>query len=93
MATVTGYWPPPRPGLQPRAMQGEGFEEVATCDRLLGDLDRGQEQLDGRTILVVDEVGTPPRDPCGLPGWLSTLLLVALGGVLRLEVLTGTSRR
>jgi ATP-dependent exoDNAse (exonuclease V) alpha subunit len=28
---------------------------VATCDRLLGDLDRGQEQLDPRTVLVVDE--------------------------------------
>jgi ATP-dependent exoDNAse (exonuclease V) alpha subunit len=30
---------------------------VATCDRLLGDLDRGQEQLDPRTVLVVDEAG------------------------------------
>jgi hypothetical protein len=30
---------------------------VATCDRLLGDLDRGHEQLDGRTVLVVDEAG------------------------------------
>jgi hypothetical protein len=66
---------------------------VAICDRLLGDLDREQEQLDGRTVLVVDEVGTPPRDPCGLPGWLPTLLLVALCAVLRMEVLTGTSRR
>jgi ATP-dependent exoDNAse (exonuclease V) alpha subunit len=30
---------------------------VATCDRLLGDLDRGQERLDPRTVLVVDEAG------------------------------------
>jgi ATP-dependent exoDNAse (exonuclease V) alpha subunit len=30
---------------------------VATCDRLLSDLDRGQEQLDARTVLVVDEAG------------------------------------
>jgi ATP-dependent exoDNAse (exonuclease V) alpha subunit len=39
------------------SLQGEGFEEVATCDRLLGDLDRGQERLDARTVLVVDEAG------------------------------------
>ena len=38
-------------------MEAEGFEEVATCDRLLADLDRGREQLDGRTVLVVDEAG------------------------------------
>jgi len=37
------------------SLQGEGFEEVATCDRLLGDLDRGGEQLDARTVVVVDE--------------------------------------
>jgi AAA domain len=30
---------------------------VATCDRLLGDPDRGREQLDARTVLVVDEAG------------------------------------
>jgi ATP-dependent exoDNAse (exonuclease V) alpha subunit len=30
---------------------------VATCDRLLMDLDLGREQLDGRTVLVVDEAG------------------------------------
>jgi AAA domain len=30
---------------------------VATCDRLLADLDRGREQLDARTVLVVDEAG------------------------------------
>ena len=39
------------------SLQGEGFEDVATCDRLLGELDRGQEQLDARTVLVVDEAG------------------------------------
>jgi ATP-dependent exoDNAse (exonuclease V) alpha subunit len=30
-------------------------EVVATCDRLLGDLDRGRERLDARTVLVVSE--------------------------------------
>jgi conjugative relaxase-like TrwC/TraI family protein len=42
-------------GIATMSLQGEGFEEVATCDRLLGDLDKGQEQLDARTVLVVDE--------------------------------------
>jgi TrwC relaxase/AAA domain len=32
-------------GIATLSLQGEGFEEVATCDRLLRDLDRGQEQL------------------------------------------------
>jgi conjugative relaxase-like TrwC/TraI family protein len=44
-------------GIATLSLQGEGFEDVATCDRLLGDLDRGQEQLDGGTVLVVDEAG------------------------------------
>jgi AAA domain len=44
-------------GIATISVQGEGFEEVATCDRLLGDLDRGREQLDARTVLVVDEAG------------------------------------
>jgi len=44
-------------GIVTMSLQGEGFEDVATCDRLLGDLDRGQEQLDDRTVLVVDEAG------------------------------------
>jgi conjugative relaxase-like TrwC/TraI family protein len=44
-------------GVATMSLQGEGFEDVATCDRLLGDLDRGQEQLDARTVLVVDEAG------------------------------------
>jgi ATP-dependent exoDNAse (exonuclease V) alpha subunit len=44
-------------GIATLSLQGEGFEEVATCDRLLGELDRGREQLDARTVLVVDEAG------------------------------------
>jgi conjugative relaxase-like TrwC/TraI family protein len=44
-------------GIATMSLEGEGFEEVATCDRLLGDLHRGQEQLDPRTVLVVDEAG------------------------------------
>jgi ATP-dependent exoDNAse (exonuclease V) alpha subunit len=44
-------------GIATVSLQGEGFEDVATCDRLLGDLNRGQEQLDPRTVLVVDEAG------------------------------------
>jgi conjugative relaxase-like TrwC/TraI family protein len=44
-------------GIATMSLQGEGFEDVATCDRLLGDLDRGTEQLDARTVLVVDEAG------------------------------------
>jgi conjugative relaxase-like TrwC/TraI family protein len=44
-------------GIAAMSLQGEGFEDVATCDRLLSDLDRGREQLDARTVLVVDEAG------------------------------------
>jgi conjugative relaxase-like TrwC/TraI family protein len=44
-------------GIATMSLQGEGFEDVATCDRLLGDLDRGREQLNARTVLVVDEAG------------------------------------
>jgi conjugative relaxase-like TrwC/TraI family protein len=44
-------------GIATVSLHGEGFEEVATCDRLLGDLDRGREVLDVRTLLVVDEAG------------------------------------
>ncbi|HKO86084.1 MAG TPA: MobF family relaxase, partial [Actinomycetota bacterium] len=44
-------------GIATVSLQGEGFEDVATCDRLLADLNRGQEQLDPRTVLVVDEAG------------------------------------
>jgi conjugative relaxase-like TrwC/TraI family protein len=44
-------------GIATLSLQGEGFEDVATCDRLLRDLDGGREQLDARTVLVVDEAG------------------------------------
>jgi ATP-dependent exoDNAse (exonuclease V) alpha subunit len=44
-------------GIATVSLQGEGFEEVATCDRLLLDLVKGQEHLDARTVLVVDEAG------------------------------------
>jgi conjugative relaxase-like TrwC/TraI family protein len=44
-------------GIATMSLQGEGFEDVATCDRLLGDLDGGREHLDARTVLVVDEAG------------------------------------
>jgi conjugative relaxase-like TrwC/TraI family protein len=44
-------------GIATISLQNEGFEDVATCDRLLGDLDREQEQLNPRTVLVVDEAG------------------------------------
>jgi conjugative relaxase-like TrwC/TraI family protein len=42
-------------GIATVSLEAEGFEEVATCDRLLADLDRRQERLDARTVLVVDE--------------------------------------
>jgi ATP-dependent exoDNAse (exonuclease V) alpha subunit len=44
-------------GIATVALRAEGFEEVATCDRLLADLDHGREQLNSRTVLVVDEAG------------------------------------
>jgi conjugative relaxase-like TrwC/TraI family protein len=44
-------------GIATLSLEAEGFEEVATCDRLLVDLDRGRERLDPRTVLVVDEAG------------------------------------
>ena len=44
-------------GIATMSLQGEVFEDVATCDRLLGELDRGREQLDARTVLVIDEAG------------------------------------
>ncbi len=44
-------------GIATVSLEAEGFEEVATIDRLLGDLDRGAERLNGRTVLVVDEAG------------------------------------
>jgi ATP-dependent exoDNAse (exonuclease V) alpha subunit len=44
-------------GIATVSLEAEGFEEVATCDRLLANLDGGREQLDARTVLVVDEAG------------------------------------
>jgi conjugative relaxase-like TrwC/TraI family protein len=44
-------------GIATVSLEAEGFEEAATCDRLLADLDHGREQLDNRTVLVVDEAG------------------------------------
>jgi conjugative relaxase-like TrwC/TraI family protein len=44
-------------GIATVSLEAEGFEEVATCDRLLADLDHGHEQLHARTVLVVDEAG------------------------------------
>jgi conjugative relaxase-like TrwC/TraI family protein len=44
-------------GIATVSLEAEGFEEVATCDRLLADLDAGHERLDRRTVLVVDEAG------------------------------------
>jgi conjugative relaxase-like TrwC/TraI family protein len=44
-------------GIATVSLEAEGFEEVATCDRLLADLDHGRERLDSRTVLVVDEAG------------------------------------
>jgi conjugative relaxase-like TrwC/TraI family protein len=44
-------------GIATLSLQGEGFDAVPTCDRLLAGLDYGREQLNGRTVLVVDEAG------------------------------------
>jgi conjugative relaxase-like TrwC/TraI family protein len=44
-------------GIATVSLEAEGFEEAATCDRLLADLDQGREQLDRGTVLVVDEAG------------------------------------
>jgi conjugative relaxase-like TrwC/TraI family protein len=44
-------------GIATVSLEAEGFEEVTTCDRLLADLKRGQEELDARTVLAVDEAG------------------------------------
>jgi conjugative relaxase-like TrwC/TraI family protein len=44
-------------GIATVSLETEGFEEVATCDRLLADLDQTRERLDGQTVLVVDEAG------------------------------------
>ncbi len=44
-------------GIASLSLQQEGFEDVATCDRLLAELEGGREQLDPHTVLVVDEAG------------------------------------
>jgi hypothetical protein len=44
-------------GIATLSLQAEGFEDVATCDRLLRELSDGGERLDARTVLVVDEAG------------------------------------
>ncbi len=44
-------------GIATVSLQAEGFEDVATCDRLLRDFSDGGERLDARTVLVVDEAG------------------------------------
>jgi conjugative relaxase-like TrwC/TraI family protein len=44
-------------GIATVSLEAEGFEEVATVDRLLVDLDGGRKQLDRQTVLVVDEAG------------------------------------
>jgi ATP-dependent exoDNAse (exonuclease V) alpha subunit len=42
-------------GIATVGLADEGFTEARTVDRLLLDLGRGQTELDGRTVLVVDE--------------------------------------
>jgi conjugative relaxase-like TrwC/TraI family protein len=46
-------------GIATMSLEAEGFEETATVDRLLVELDRhgAGEVLDGRSVLVVDEAG------------------------------------
>jgi hypothetical protein len=42
-------------GIAAVGLADEGFADARTVDRLLLDLQRGQAELDGRTVLVVDE--------------------------------------
>jgi ATP-dependent exoDNAse (exonuclease V) alpha subunit len=42
-------------GIATVGLADEGFSEARTVDRLLLDLQRGREELDDRTVLVVDE--------------------------------------
>jgi conjugative relaxase-like TrwC/TraI family protein len=46
-------------GIATMSLEAEGFEEVATCDRLLAELDRHgpREVLGERAVLVLDEAG------------------------------------
>jgi ATP-dependent exoDNAse (exonuclease V) alpha subunit len=53
-------------GIATVALADEGFADARTIDRLLLDLGRGRTELDGRTVLVVDEaamVGTRKLAP------------------------------
>ena len=53
-------------GIATVGLADEGFTNTATVDRLLLDLQRGRIELDGRTVLVVDEaamVGTRKLAP------------------------------
>jgi conjugative relaxase-like TrwC/TraI family protein len=50
--TVLGCAPT---GIATVGLADEGFSEARTVDRLLLDLKHGREELDGRTVLVVDE--------------------------------------
>jgi conjugative relaxase-like TrwC/TraI family protein len=54
-------------GIASVGLADEGFTDARTVDRLLLDLAHGREQLDERTVLVVDEaamVGTRKLAPC-----------------------------
>jgi hypothetical protein len=46
-------------GIATMSLEAEGFEETATCDRLLAELDRhgAREVLGDRCVLMVDEAG------------------------------------
>jgi conjugative relaxase-like TrwC/TraI family protein len=44
-------------GIATVSLREEGFSDVRTVDRLLLDLRHGRLELDGRTVLVVDEAG------------------------------------
>jgi hypothetical protein len=47
-------------GIATVGLADEGFTDARTIDRLLLDLGCGQEELDGRTVLVVDEAAMVP---------------------------------
>ena len=62
-------------GIATVGLADEGFTDARTVDRLLLDLGRGRTELDGRSVLVVDEaamVGTrklaPLLEPCRAGG-------------------------
>jgi ATP-dependent exoDNAse (exonuclease V) alpha subunit len=76
-------------GIATMSLQGEGFEDVATCDRLLVDLYKRHEQLDARTVLVVDEAGMLGSRK--LPACLSTP--TRSGPRSSWSVMTGSWRR